>query len=95
MSRKVILPDEIIASKISLVRGQKIILDKDLAELYGVLTRNLNKAVRRNAKRFPTDFMFQLTHKEFEDLMFQIGTSSWGGTRKMPYAFTEQGVAML
>ena len=89
------MPDEIIGSKISLVRGQKIILDKDIAELYGVLTRNLNKAVRRNARRFPTDFMFQLTHKEFENLMFQSGISSWGGTRKMPYVFTEQGVAML
>ena len=94
MAKKVRLPDEIIASRIRLIRGQKIILDRELAELYGVLTRNLNKAVRRNIKRFPDDFMFQLTHKEFENLMFQDGTSSWGGTRKMPYAFTEQGVAI-
>ena len=95
MSRKLILPDEIVTSKIRFIRGQKVILDKDLAELYNVETKNLNKAVRRNLKRFPDDFMFQLTHKEFENLMFQTGTSSWGGTRKMPYVFTEQGVAML
>jgi hypothetical protein len=70
-------------------------LDKDLAVSYGVTTGNLNKAVQRNIKRFPEDFMFQLTKKEFDDLIFQSGTSSWGGTRKLPYAFTEQGVAML
>ena len=69
--------------------------DKDLAELYGVLTRNLNKAVKRNIKRFPKDFMFQLTNEEFNNLKFQFGTSSWGGTRKLPFVFTEQGVAML
>lgn len=74
-------------------------IDKDLAELYQVSTGNLNKAVKRNIKRFPSDFMFQLTAEEFEelksDLIFQNGTSSWGGTRKLPYAFTEQGLAML
>ena len=74
-------------------------LDRDLAELYGVSTSNLNKAVKRNIKRFPDDFMFQLTSTEFNDLktnlMFQNGTSSWGGTRKAPNAFTEQGLAML
>lgn len=70
-------------------------LDKDLAELYGVSTGNLNKAVKRNIKRFPDDFMFQLSDSEFENLKFHFGTSSWGGTRKFPYAFTEQGVAML
>jgi len=70
-------------------------LDRDLAELYGVLTGNLNKAVKRNIKRFPEDFMFQLAIEEFENLKFQFGTSSWGGTRSLPYAFTEQGVAML
>ena len=74
-------------------------LDKDLAELYNVTTSNLNKAVKRNIKRFPEDFMFQLTQAEFDDLrtnlIFQNGTSSWGGTRKLPYAFTEQGLAML
>jgi len=90
-----VLPDEAIISKIYFIRGQKVMLDKDLAELYNVTTSNLNKAVRRNSKRFPDDFMFQLTQKEFKNLIFQNGTSSWGGTRKMPYAFTEQGVSML
>ncbi len=70
-------------------------LDKDLAELYNVTTGNLNKAVKRNLMRFPKDFMFKLTDKEFKNLVFQNGTTSWGGRRKTPYAFTEQGVAML
>jgi hypothetical protein len=70
-------------------------LDKDLAELYGVSTGNLNKAVKRNIKCFPDDFMFQLSNQEFDNLKFHFGISSWGGTRKLPYAFTEQGVAML
>ena len=70
-------------------------LDRDLAELYRVTTGNLNKAVKRNIKRFPDDFMFQLSKVEFENLKFQFGISSWGGTRALPYAFTEQGVAML
>lgn len=70
-------------------------LDKDLAELYGVGTRGLNKAVKRNIDRFPEDFMFQLTNEEFGNLKFHFGTSRWGGTRKLPYAFTENGVAML
>ncbi len=70
-------------------------LDKDLAVLYEVETKILNKAVRRNIERFPTDFMFQLTKDEFDNLKFQIGTSSWGGTRKLPLVFTENGVAML
>ncbi len=89
------VPEEVIMNKIYLIRSQKVMLDKDLAVLYGVTTGNLNKAVQRNIKRFPEDFMFQLTKKEFDDLIFQSGTSSWGGTRKLPYAFTEQGVAML
>ena len=92
---KLTLPDEMIMSKIYFIRDLKVMLDKDLAELYGVLTGNLNKAVKRNIKRFPNDFMFQLTKKEFENLKFQFGISSWGGTRSLPYAFTEQGVAML
>jgi hypothetical protein len=71
------------------------LIDRDLAELYGVPTRDLNKAVRRNLDRFPGDFMFQLSAQEFSNLKFQFGTSSWGGTRKLPLAFTEQGVAML
>jgi len=70
-------------------------LDRDLAGLYGVTTGNLNKAVSRNIERFPEDFMFQLTTEEFKNLIFHFGTSSWGGTRKLPRAFTEQGVAML
>ena len=85
---------QIIKNRIYEIRGYKVILDKDLAELYEVTTSNLNKAVKRNLDRFPEDFMFQLNNKEF-DLIFQNGISSWGGTRKMPYAFTEQGVAML
>lgn len=86
---------EEIRSIIHTVRGKQVMLDKDLAELYGVQTRDLNKAVKRNIERFPDDFMFQLTKEEMSNLMFQIGTSSWGGTRKLPFAFTEQGVAML
>ena len=90
---------QIIQSKIYEIRNVKVMLDKDLAELYQVTTGNLNKAVKRNIKRFPPDFMFQLTKEEFEklrtDLIFQNGISRWGGTRKMPYAFTEQGLAML
>ena len=88
-----------IQSKIYEVRGQRVMLDRDLAELYQVTTSNLNKAVKRNIRRFPPDFMFQLTKEEFEELknnlIFQNGTSRWGGTRKLPYAFTEQGLAML
>lgn len=82
-----------IQSKIYEVRGQRVMFDRDLAELYGVTTGNLNKAVKRNIERFPERFMFQLTGQEF--LIFQNGTSNWGGTRKLPYAFTEQGVSML
>ena len=70
-------------------------LDKDLAELYGVKTKSLNLAVKRNIDRFPYDFMFQLTKEEFANLRFQFETSRWGGIRYLPYAFTEQGVAML
>jgi len=84
----------VIQIKIHVIRGYRIILDKDLASFYDVTTSNLNKAVKRNIDRFPEDFMFQLNREEF-DLIFQNGTSSWGGTRKQPYAFTEHGVAML
>jgi hypothetical protein len=89
------ITEEMIMSKIYLIRGMKVMLDRDLAELYGVTTGNLNKAVNRNLKRFPDDFMFRLDKQEFDNLIFQFGTSSWGGTRKIPNAFTEQGVAML
>ena len=92
---KLAIPDEIITSKIYLVRDKKVMLDEDLAELYGVETRRLNEQVKRNIGRFPEDFMFQLTKEEFDILIFQIGASNWGGRRKLPYAFTEQGVAML
>jgi len=84
-----------IERAIIFIRGEKVILDKELAFLYGVSTGNLNKAVSRNLDRFPQDFMFQLTRDEFNNLKFHFGTSSWGGTRKLPRAFTEQGVAML
>ena len=90
-----IIPQEIIEKKIFLIRGQKVMLDKDLAELYDVETFNLNKAVKRNIDRFPIDFMFQLNREEFDNLTFHFGISRWGGTRKLPYAFIEQGVAML
>ena len=78
-----------------MIRGQEIMLDSDLAELYQVETFNLNKAVKRNLDRFPSDFMFQLTREESANLRFQIGISSYGGRRYLPYAFTEHGVAML
>jgi hypothetical protein len=86
---------EVVMSKIYLIRGQKVMLDRDLAEMYGVETRRLNEQVKRNNERFPQDFMFQLKMEEFENLKSQIATSSWGGVRKLPLAFTEQGVAML
>jgi hypothetical protein len=85
---------QIIQSKIYYMRDLRVILDADLAVMYGVSTSNLNKTVKRNLNRFPQDFMFQLNLEEF-NLIFQNGTSSWGGTRKLPYAFTEHGVAML
>ena len=85
----------IIQSKIYEIRGYKVMLDFDLADMYQVETRRLNEAVKRNIKRFPPDFMFQLTNKEFDSLMSQFATSSWGGIRKLPFAFSEQGVAML
>jgi hypothetical protein len=84
-----------IHTKIYEIRGQKVMIDRDLAEVYGVETRVLNQAVKRNLERFPTDFMFQLTDIEYEILISQNVTSSWGGVRKLPYAFTELGVAML
>ena len=86
---------EVVAAKIFEIRGKRVMLDRDLARLYGVGTRDLNKAVRRNSDRFPGDFMYQLTQQEVVNLKCQNGTSSWGGTRKLPYVFTEQGVAML
>lgn len=84
-----------IQTKIYEIRGQRVMLDRDLAEIYQVETKVLNQAVKRNMKRFPPDFMFQLTDDEFQNLKSQFVTSSWGGIRKLPNAFTEQGVAML
>ncbi len=86
---------QIIQSKIYGIRGQKVMLDFDLAGLYQVETHVLNQDVKRNSKRFPRDLMFQLNTEEWEILKSQIVISSWGGTRKLPFAFTEQGLAML
>ena len=90
-----LVPAELIEKKILWIRGHKVMLDRDLAGLYCVETRDLNKAVLRNLERFPDEFMFQLTPAEFQNLMFHFGTSSWGGTRKMPRVFTEHGILML
>ncbi len=90
-----IIPQEIIQSKISLIRGKKVMFDKDLAELYGVKTEQLTRQVRRNIDRFPEDFLLQLTREEFKNLICHFGRSSWGGTRKPPLAFTDHGILML
>src|SRR5690606_18832110 len=94
-NNKSIIPDEIVISKIYYIRDQKVMLDSDLAELYGVETKRLNEQVRRNVDRFPDDFMFRLSSEEFEYLRSQFATSSWGGRRALPYVFTEHGVLML
>ncbi len=94
-ARQSLIPTERIERSILLMRGQKAMLDSDLAELYGVETKVLLQAVKRNIRRFPDDFMFQLTKEEFQILRSQTVTSSWGGRRHPPYVFTEQGVAML
>jgi len=88
------IPTERVEQRILLIRGQKVILDSDLADLYGVPTKRLNEQIKRNSERFPADFMFQLTKKEFEILKSQNATSSWGGRRTPPYAFTEHGSLM-
>jgi len=95
MTKTALIPIERIQNRILLVRGEKVMLDQDLSELYGVRTGQLTRQVRRNLDRFPPDFMFQLSDEEFEILRSQSGSSSWGGRRYRPYAFTEQGVAML
>jgi hypothetical protein len=93
---KAVVPSERIEQKILLIRGQKVMLDSDLAALYGVTTKRLNEQVRRNIRRFPADFMYQLSQEEFESLRSQFATSSSrGGRRTRPYVFTEQGIAML
>ena len=97
MKRNALVPTVAIQQRIFFIRGQKVMLDVHLAELYRVATKNLNKAVRRNKDRFPGDFMLQLTKEEFNSLRFHFGTSNAGkgGRRYLPYAFTEQGIAML
>ena len=92
---KALVPIERITNKIYLIRGMKVMLDIDLAELYDVETKVLKQAVRRNIGRFPEDFMFELSKEEFKNLRSQIVTSSWGGLRYLPMVFSEQGVAML
>lgn len=89
------LSPEKVQQMIHVIRGERVILDRDLAMLYGVEVAQLNRQVRRNIERFPQDFMFQLTNQELINLKCQNGTSSWGGDRHMPHAFTEEGVAML
>ena len=91
---KEVFPIERIARAILVIRGEKVMLDSDPAAPYGVTTGNLNKAVKRNAERFPIDFMLQLDAEEVANLKFQFGISSWGGRLRLPYAFTEQSVAM-
>jgi len=90
-----VLTEHFIVNKIYFIRGQKVMLDEDLADLYQVETKRLNEQVKRSQERFPEDFMFQLRIEEYENLKSQFATSSWGGRRKLPFAFTEQGVAML
>ncbi|MFH1097357.1 MAG: ORF6N domain-containing protein [Candidatus Desantisbacteria bacterium] len=90
-----LIPVERIESKIFLIREQKVMLDENLAILYEVPTKSLNLSVKRNLERFPEDFMFQLSEEEYKTLRFQIETSKRGGRRYLPYAFTEQGIAML
>ncbi|MFT5819111.1 MAG: hypothetical protein ACI8ZM_000334 [Crocinitomix sp.] len=95
MSNELSMPEEIITSKIYLIRGQKVMLDHDLAELYQVETKRINEQIKRNKERFPNDFMFQLSREEWANLKSQFATSSWGGRRTLPYVFTEHGVLML
>ncbi len=90
-----IISNDILISKIYFIRGYKVMLDRDLALLYDVETKNLKRQVKRNLDRFPSDFMFELNDDELNNLRCQIGTSSWGGSRYKPMAFTEQGVAQL
>ena len=95
MNDEITIPDEVIMNKIYLIRGEKVMLDSDLGELYQVTTKRLNEQVKRNQDRFPEDFMFQLAKEEWQNLKSQFATSSWGGRRTLPYVFTEHGVLML
>ncbi|MET3025460.1 ORF6N domain-containing protein [Flavobacterium sp. UW10123] len=90
-----LLSEETISNKIYFIRGQKVMLDRDLALLYGIETKVLKQSVKRNISRFPDDFMFELSQNEFENLRSQFVTSSWGGTRISPFVFTEHGILML
>ena len=92
---EVTIEDELVMSKIFIIRNQKVMIDKDLAQLYGVETKQLKRQVKRNVERFPDDFMMELTEIEFENLRSQFGTSSWGGSKYLPLAFTKHGVLML
>ncbi len=92
---KIIIPNEIISNKIYLIRNEKVMLDLYLAELFNVETKRINEQIKRNSERFREHFMFQLNEDEFQILKSQFATSSWGGTRKLPYAFTEHGVLQL
>jgi len=94
-SSQMMIPDEIVMQKIYMIRGRNVMLDQDLAELYDVKTKRLNEQVKRNISRFPDDFLFQLNREEFNDLKSQFATSSWGGRRTPPLAFTDYGVLML
>ena len=96
MNKENIILTETIEKRFLLIRGQKVMIDSDLSELYGVTTKRLNEQVKRNKDRFPNDFMFQLRKEEFNNLKSHFVISSWGGIRRAtPYAFTEQGIAML
>ena len=95
MVEQSLLTEETISNKIYFIRNQKVMLASDLAMLYDVETKRINEQVKRNSSRFPEDFMFQLTESEFENLKSQIATSSWGGSRTLPFAFTEHGILML
>ena len=92
---KIVIPNEIITNKIYFIRNEKVMLDRDLAELFNVETKRINEQIKRNSERFPEHFMFQLNETEFQILKSQFATSSWGGTRKLPFAFTEHGVLQL
>lgn len=95
VENQIMISDENVLSKIYVIRGERVMVDSDLADMYGVPTKRLNEQVKRNIERFPDDFMFQLTIDEFADLKSQFATSSWGGRRTLPYVFTEHGVLML
>lgn len=93
--KEIIIPNEVISNKIYFIRNQKVMLDRDLAALYEVETKRINEQIKRNSARFPENFMFQLNEVEYENLKSQNATSSWGGSRKLPFAFTEHGVLQL